>query len=158
MARHLILIISILLLVSCGSRRVNISRLNTEIKTDSSVVVKIDGTYTKESDIVIDEATEELEYKPADTSKPMVINGRTYKNTIIKSIRKNKVTVDKTKVESIILVAKKISIKKVAIKKAIEKSSKKANGYGILILIVCLVLLFTYLWKNRFFILRIIRL
>lgn len=158
MGKHLILIISILLLVSCGSRKVNVSKLNTEIKVDSSVVIKIDGTYVKENDIVIDETAEEFEYKPADTSKPMVINGKIYKNTIIRSIRKNKSTIDKTKVESKVFSVKKISVKKAATKNTVEKSSKKASSYGILILIICAGLFCVYLWKNRFFILRTIRL
>lgn len=158
MVKHLILIISVLLLVSCGSRKVNVSKLNTEIKVDSSVVIKIDGTYVKQNDIVIDEIAEEFEYKPADTSKPMIINGKIYKNTIIRTIKKNKSTIDKTKVESKVSSTKKINIKKAATKKTIEKSSKKASSYGILILIGCIGLLCIYLWRNRFFILRTLRL
>ena len=89
MVKHLILIISLFLLISCGSRKVNISKLNTEIKVDSSVTVKIDGTYVKENNLITNVSIEEFEYKPADTSKPMVIDGIIFKNVIIKKKKEN---------------------------------------------------------------------
>ena len=88
MAKRLILIISLLFLVSCASRKVAIVKEDTKITTDSVAIVKVDGTYVQENNVVTEDCEEEIEYKPLDSLKPMVVNGKQYINTIIKLKKK----------------------------------------------------------------------
>jgi nucleoid-associated protein YgaU len=128
MAKNLILIISLLLLVSCASRKVAIVKEDVKITVDRAVVVKVDGTYVKENNVVTEDCEEEIEYKPLDTLKPMVIDGKQYVNTIIKLKKKKGVRVDKTKVTSKVSSVKKLNVKREDSKKLINKKiDKKAN-------------------------------
>jgi hypothetical protein len=137
MAKRLILIISLLLLVSCASRKVDVSKIAIETKVDSSVVVKVDGTYVKEANVATVETEEELEYKPIDSLKPMVIDGKSYTNTIIKSKKKKTVKIDKTKDIAKVSSVKKLNVKRAESKKVfVKKVDKKANYWMYLWLLV----------------------
>jgi hypothetical protein len=128
MAKRLILIISLLLFVSCASRKVAIVKEDIKTIVDSTVVVKVDGTYVKENNVVTEDCEEEIEYKPLDTLKPMVIDGKQYINTIIKLKKKKGIRVDKTKVTSKVSSVKKLNVKREDSKKLINKKiDKKAN-------------------------------
>jgi hypothetical protein len=129
MAKRLILIISLLLLVSCASRKVDVSKLEDNTKVDSSVVIKVDGTYVKENNVLVKETVEELEYKPLDSLKPMIIDGKQYVNTIIKSKKKNTTKIDKTKDTSKISSVKKLNVKKEEKKKQFDKKVDKKTNY-----------------------------
>ena len=82
-----------LLLVSCGSRKVAIN--NTEIKKDSMAITEIKTV--KESEVIkeninnvfVFESNEEIEICPIDTSKTILVDGKVYKNVIIRA-KKNK--------------------------------------------------------------------
>jgi hypothetical protein len=128
MAKRLILIISLLLFVSCASRKVAIVKEEIKTVVDSVVIVKVDGTYVKENNVVTEDCEEEIEYKPLDTLKPMVIDGKQYVNTIIKLKKKKSIKVDKTKVTSKVSSVKKLNVKREDSKKLINKKiDKKAN-------------------------------
>ena len=128
MAKRLILIISLLLFVSCASRKVAIVKEDIKTVVDSAVVVKVDGTYVKENNVVTEDCEEEIEYKPLDTLKPMVIDGKQYINTIIKLKKKKGIKIDKTKVTSKVSSVKKLNVKREDSKKLINKKiDKKAN-------------------------------
>ena len=123
-----IFIILALLIVSCASRKVAIAKEDIKATVDSISVTKTDGTYVKQTNLFINESVDEVEYKPADTSKPMVVNGVKYFNTIIKSKKTKKSIVDTTKVKSIIKIDKKVSVKKEIKKTSLNKKiDKKAN-------------------------------
>ena len=143
-----IFIILVLLITSCASRKVDVSKLSVETKVDSSVVIKIDGTYVKENNVATDDSEEEIEYKPLDTLKPMVIDGKQYLNTIIKLKKKKGIKIDKTKVISKVSSIKKLNVKKEDSKKSINKKiDKKANYWmylWFLIPIVIIVILERY--------------
>jgi hypothetical protein len=128
MAKRLILIISLLLMVSCASRKVAIVKEDTKITTDSTVILKVDGTYVKENNIAVNETVEEIEYKPIDTLKPMVIAGKQYINTIIKVRKQKVIKVDKTKAIAKVSSVKKLNVKREESKKVVSKKvDKKAN-------------------------------
>ena len=128
MAKRLILIISLLLLVSCASRKVAIVKEDTKITIDSTTTVKVDGTYVKENNIAVNETVEEIEYKPIDTLKPMVIAGKQYINTIIKVRKQKVIKVDKTKAIAKVSSIKKLNVKREERKKVVSKKvDKKAN-------------------------------
>lgn len=134
MARQLILIISILFLASCASRKVDVAKVSVIAKVDSSVVVKVDGTYVKDNNVITIESNDEVEYVAQDTSKPMEIEGRVFKNVIIRSKKAKKTTVDKTKEKKQVSSVKKLNVKKEDSKKTFEKKVDKKANY------------FVYLW------------
>lgn len=143
-----IFIILVLLITSCASRKVDVSKLTIETKVDSSVVVKIDGTYVKENNVVTEDSEEEIEYKPLDTLKPMVIDGKQYLNTIVRLKKKKGIKIDKTKVISKVSSIKKLNVKKEDSKKTVDKKiDKKANYWmylWFLIPILIIVILERY--------------
>jgi hypothetical protein len=124
-----IIIILVLLLASCASRKVDTSKSTIQTKTDSSVVVKIDGTYVKDNNVFTEETVDEVEYKPLDSLKPMVINGKSYTNTVIRSKKKRSVKVDKTKSIAKVSSVKKLNVKREGKKESFEKHIKKETNY-----------------------------
>jgi hypothetical protein len=129
MAKRLILIFSLLLLVSCAARKVDVSKVNIDTKVDSSLVIKIDSTYVKDSNIITNETIDEVEYKPLDSLKPMVINGKSYTNTVIKSKKKHSVKTDKTKAITKVSSVKKLNVKRAESKKVFVKNIDKKPNY-----------------------------
>ena len=148
MAKRLILIISLLLLVSCASRKVAIVKEDTKITMDSVAIVKVDGTYVQENNVVTEDCEEEIEYKPLDTLKPMIIDGKQYINTIIKLKKRKGIKIDKTKVTKKVSSVKKLNVKREESKKVVNKKvDKKANYWmylWFLIPIVIIVILEKY--------------
>jgi hypothetical protein len=124
-----IIIPLLLALVSCGARKVETSKVEEIAKVDSSVVIKIDGTHVAKTNVHIEETAEEIEYKPLDSLKPMVVNGKEYNNTIIKIKRHNKKLLDTSSVESTLKVNKKVNLKKEDKKRIKTKSTKKSPNY-----------------------------
>lgn len=153
MVKRLILITSIILITSCASRKVDVAKVNVSSKIDSSLVVKVDGTYTKENNIVVNETEEEFEYTPVDTSKPMIISGKEYKNVVIKSKKQSKRKVDKTKEKNITSSIKKLNVKKDEVKKEyVKKVDKKANYYVLLwLLLPILIIWFLENYSSKIF-------
>jgi len=82
--RKLVFILVSILFISCASRKVQVN--NTEIKTDS-VVEKKDTIAIKTVDSIYiknDITTNEITIQPLDTCKPFMIDGKTYKNVVIR--------------------------------------------------------------------------
>ncbi len=153
MAKQFTIIISILLLVSCASRKVDVAKVEVLNKMDSSIVVKVDGTYVKDNNVVTIESTDEVEYVAKDTSKPMEIEGKLFKNVIIKSKKSKKTTIDKTKENKRVSSIKKLNVKKEATKKIFKKKiDKKANYFVYLWLLLIPVGMYVYRQiKNKIF-------
>lgn len=145
MAKQFILVISLLFLFSCASRKVDVSKVAEKTKVDSLVEVKVDGTYVKDNNIVTVDSTEEVEYVAQDTSKPMVINGKVFKNVIIKSKKAKKTTIDKTKEKKHVSSTKKLNVKKEGKKLDLNKKiDKKANYFVYLWLMIIPVGIYIY--------------
>lgn len=124
-----ILIILLLILSSCAARKVDVSKESISTKVDSSVVVKVDGTYVKDNNVFVNETIEEVEYKPLDSLKPMFIDGKSYTNTVIKSKKKRSVKIDKTKAIVKVSSLKKLNVKKESTKKVFVKKVDKKTNY-----------------------------
>lgn len=152
-----IFILLIILLSSCASRKVIVNKVDTEVKIDSVSIVKINDTYTNENNVFIKESISELEYKPLDALKPMVINGKEYINTIIKAKQSTKIVVDTTKTKVIVKVEKEVAIKKEIKNKIFKKNIKKEINYSIYIWLILFIVLayalYRYLKKQFPFIL-----
>jgi len=80
----------IMLTCSCGARKVQKSIIKEETKTEQATTEKKDITIDNQTKTVINEDADEIEVKPIDTSKAIIVNGKTYKNAIV-TLRKKKV-------------------------------------------------------------------
>jgi hypothetical protein len=89
--KNLILILA-LLLTGCGARKTAV--VTTEEKKDSVAIVtvlkQVETEKKTEENISVSiiEEGEEITITPIDTTKEIVVNGKTYKNVVIKSKKK----------------------------------------------------------------------
>lgn len=124
-------ILVLLLLCGCGTRKVEKTENNSE-------KINIENNYSMGEKIVLNDV---FTYTPADISKPMIIDGKSYKNAILKS--------DKS-----ILKYKTIEIKtKYNITKTITvyKTTKKTDNTILYIGLFALLLIFIYFKTGNIF-------
>lgn len=145
------LIFLLLIFTSCGSRKVNVDKVDVVLKTDSISVVKQEVVATKDNHISIVTDTDEVEIVPIDTTKYIEVDGKKYHNVKIRYKKTKKVLVDTTKIK----VSKNDSQVVKTIKNKKEKTFKKDvdkkeshSVYWWWLLIVALVILFFYA-KNK---------
>jgi ATP-dependent Zn protease len=158
-----LILLLLIILTSCASRKVQINR--TEIKKDSIVETKVSVTTieTKEktdsTNIITNIDNSEITITPIDTCKEIVVEGKHYKNVVLK-IKKNKVntlyTNNKTesnnkRIDSVATVKVNKTEKISGKNKTIEK---KADYWWILWWILLILTLYQ-LWRNRLSLLRL---
>jgi hypothetical protein len=149
--KNLIFVLA-LLLTSCGARKVAIN--NTEVKKDSTAITEVKvETETKveteeTTNVFVFEECEEIEITPIDTSKVMLVNGKTYKNVSIKA-KKKKIgssytnTIKTSDVKTVDSIAKSVIVKKEnTVVKTKDVDKKEAVSLNVLwwILIILLIL------------------
>jgi len=146
------LVISLLvLLCSCGSRKVQKSNVKEETKTEQTAKVNNDVETKTETKTVINDESQELEITPIDTAKVLIINGKTYKNAKVKfttrkaktEINAKEVVKDKSKSEIKAVTA----VKKQTTTKDIEKKSNPFMPLLWLLIPAVLVLIWKYKYK-----------
>jgi hypothetical protein len=145
----------LLLLVSCGARKINKSTTETETKSEISVIdsTKV-VTFTDSSSTI---CTDEFEITPVDTLKPIVIIDSQGKKTTIKNGRiKKRTQISRFKALKSQSVHNTRKTKKTTTQstKASEKHVERKESFGWLWLILIIaVILYIY---RRFFISRFI--
>lgn len=103
----LYLIAALIMLMSCGSRKTEIQRINTKKDSTVSITSNVVKTGTKEkkdsTNINLNIIEDELTFTPIDTAKEIVIDGKSYRNVVLRikktkdnSIYKNNNTVSET--------------------------------------------------------------
>lgn len=130
-----LLLLASIFLIGCGSRHIETEKVVVK-SAETSIVNLVDSsktnTKTDESTIVVDNSLiDNIIIEPRDTTKPITIDGHTYRNVIIKHKRsKNNITTTKSinvlKTEQKAVNLKVENIKKVNVtqnKKEIVKSS-----------------------------------
>jgi hypothetical protein len=139
MVKHLTLIFLSLFLLSCGARKVSISKSYSETKIDSVVSEKKETESIQQKGVSIKEDIDEIELVPIDSTKPIVVNGKEYFNTIVR-IKKTKREINDT-TKSIVksLVQKETKVKKEEKQKLFIKSVDKKPNYFILWVLLALV-------------------
>lgn len=138
-------LIILLLITSCASRKVDISKQQIETKTDSTSVVRIDSTSTINNNIKIVENISELEIKPLNDSLPIVIDGTSYFNAVLKYKKHNKVLVDTSKKIVSKNALKQVSKSKQETKNIKEKTvDKKVNNFVYLWLLLIPIGMYLY--------------
>jgi len=153
------LIIFSLLLVSCGSRKVQVN--TTEIKKDSSVTTtQIDSsksikTTDDSTNINIDTEETEISITPLDSTKEIKVNGKTYFNVklSIKRRKDNSLYRNNNKVSQIQL---KHQIKHTEAKSSTKQNTKVKNidrKESILnywwILLILIIIYSAYKWQSK---------
>lgn len=140
--RYLILF---LLITSCASRKVAIVKEETKIKTDSVAITKTDSTSIINKNVYFTENTSELEIKPLNDSLPIVIDGTSYFNAVLKYKKQNKVLVDTSKIIVSKNVLKQVSKSKTETKSIKNKTiDKKANYWVYLWLLLIPIGMYLY--------------
>ena len=138
-------LIVLLLITSCASRKIDISKQQIETKTDSTSVVRIDSTSTINNNIKIVENYSELEIKPLNDSLPIVIDGTSYFNAVLKYKNHNKVLVDTSKKIVSKNALKQVSKSKQETKNIKEKTvDKKVNNFVYLWLLLIPIGMYLY--------------
>ena len=160
----LIILLLATVLTSCGARKVDINKI--EIKKESVVETKVLVTTienkikTDSTNIVTTIDNSEIVITPIDTCKEIVVEGKVYKNVVLR-IKKNKVNTlytnnkreSNNKCKDSVAVIKVNKTETVSGKnKTIEK---KANYWWIL-WILLLILILYQLWRNRLSLLKLL--
>jgi len=125
MARLLTLICLSLLVFSCSTKKVAISKSVVDTRTDSVVVQKKDSVVFQQNAISIKEDINEIEIVPIDSTKPVVIEGREYFNATVKIKKNKREVVDTTKTNFTVSDYKQSEVKKEETKQDYEKSVDK---------------------------------
>jgi hypothetical protein len=152
-----IIFIILIALTSCSSRKVLIDK--TDIKKDSIaetkvVVTKIDTTNkTDSTKVIINTDSSEVTITPIDSSKTIIVDGKTYKNVVLK-IKKNKSNTLYTnnKKESNIKRIDSVATSKAEIKEHQVGKTKiidKEQNYWFLFWWILLILIIYLLWRNK---------
>jgi hypothetical protein len=140
--RYLILF---LLITSCASRKVDVSKTEIKTNTDSTAITKTDSTSIINKNVYFTENTSELEIKPLNDSLPIVIDGTSYFNAVLKYKKQNKALVDTSKIIVSKKVSKQVSKSKQETKNIKEKHiDKKANYFVYLWLLLIPVGMYLY--------------
>lgn len=125
-------LILLLLLTSCSVRKVQVNKEQT--KTDSVSTIKIDSVSKEQNNIVTIKNSEEFEVSPLVDSIPMIVNGITYKNAILKHKKAKTIIVDRSKKIVSKNVVKNVEVKREVSKK--EKTIERVSYWWLLIPIV----------------------
>lgn len=146
-----IIVISVLaFLCSCASRKT--AKSQTEIKTETqSTETTETKTDVNTSIVTVDTSTtNEIEFIPVDNTKPIIIDGKSYTNVIIKRVNKknNVVTVENEKVSQIEQKAVKTKGKQVI--EVEQKETQKETNYNWWWLIILLIISGYVIYKKYF--------
>jgi sorbitol-specific phosphotransferase system component IIBC len=148
-----LILLSTILLFSCGTRKVNKSDTTEKVKTEITDNSKSE-TKTDTNVKVIDcTDTDELVIVPVDNTKEIIVNGKTYKNVTLKHLKvKNNITTNKVeKVAKIEQKAVKVNVKA---KKSVEvkqTESTKGNFWNWVLLIICITaFIFFVIWSRKY--------
>lgn len=151
MVRLLTLICLSLLVFSCSTKKVAITKSVLETKTDSVVVEKKDSLAFQQNAISIKEVIDEIEIVPIDTSKPLIIEGKQYFNASVKIKKAKREVVDSTKIAVAVTDYKQTEVSKEETKETYNKSVDKkpsAMNMAWLLLIPIAILSIRFFFKK----------
>jgi hypothetical protein len=150
-------IILLILLTSCASRQVDVNKTNARKDsvsvTDVSLVVKENKEKKDSTNIKINTETDEITITPIDSSEGIIVEGKNYKNVIIK-LKRNKTNTSyaNSSKETINTLKDSIATNKTTTKEVIENKTKEVNRgtrYYLIFWLFLLILILYLLWRNR---------
>jgi len=136
------LLILLLLLTSCGTRKVNKS--TEETKQDKVETVQNNIQVKENVAVKVIDSTDEISIEPIDSIKPMVIDGKSYLNVKIKHKKRKvntSIVLDKTTSDT----SKKKTIEKIEVvkdDKVIERKTSLVTQLWWLWLLILLFILY----------------
>lgn len=152
-----LLLIICMVLISCGSRKVTIDKLNIKKDSTATTEVKVITVEAKQktdsTNIVTTVDSSEITITPIDTCKEIIVEGKVYKNVVLK-IKKNKTNTlytnnkKESETKHIDSAATSKVIKKEVVDSKLKTVDKKAN-YCWVIWLLLLILILYLLWRNR---------
>ena len=141
MARlHTLLFLS-LLLFSCSTKKVAITKSFVKTKTDSVVVEKKESLAVTQNAISIKEDIDEIEVVPVDASKPIVIGGKEYFNAAVRIKKTKREVVDTTRAVVAQVENRTIEVRKEETRKELDKKVEKTSPTFIWVAIVLILVL-----------------
>tara|TARA_R110000868_G_scaffold24479_1_gene96608 strand:+ start:346 stop:834 length:489 start_codon:yes stop_codon:yes gene_type:complete len=159
-----LILLFLIILTSCASRQVQVDKL--DIKKDSVAETKVIVT-TVENKIKTDSTNitttidnSEITITPIDTCKEIVVEGKVYKNVVLK-IKKNKANTlytnnkkesNNKRMDSVAIIKVNKTEKVSGKNKTIDK---EANYWWILWLLLLILILYQ-LWRNRLSLLKLL--
>ena len=149
MVRLLILICLSLLVFSCSTKKVAISKSLVETKVDSVVVEKKDSVAFQQNAISIKEDIDEIEVVPIDNTKPIVIGGKEYFNASVKIKKTKREVVDSTKIAVAVSDYKQTEVSKEQSTETYDKSVEKKINYFEYFWLPILLILLVLVYKLR---------
>ncbi len=159
-----IILLFLIILTSCASRQVQVDKL--DVKKDSVAETKVTVTTienkikTDSTNILTTIDSSEITITPIDTCKEIIVEGKVYKNVVLK-IKKNKVNTLYTNNKTESNNKRMDSVATVKVNKTEKISGKnktidrKANYWWILWLILLILTLYQ-LWRNRLSLLKLL--
>lgn len=155
MKKYLLLII--FTLMSCGARKsqVNVVDVKKDSLVETSTKVVVDVVEVKKDTTSIKTIIEddEITITPIDSSKNFVVDGKTFKNVIIKRSKK-KITssYNNNKTELNAKRTDSSSTSKLETKESIQVKTKKVDvkqNYWSLFWLILIILILYLLWQNK---------
>jgi hypothetical protein len=145
MKQIIILLFSISLLSSCGSRKVVIEEVEKDSLSQIStkIVTKEDIKIETKNDIITDEFT----ITPLDTCKDIVVNGIKYKNVVL-SYKKTKDNSLHTEQKKVSKKEDKKQITKVEVKEDKKKVKRESNPFLPFLWLLIPIIIYI-LWRNK---------
>jgi len=151
------ILLFLIILTSCASRNVQIDKLNIKKDSTATTEVKVITVEAKQktdsTNIVTTIDSNEIIITPIDTCKEIIVEGKVYKNVILK-IKKNKTNTlytnnkKESETKRIDSAATSKVIKKEVVDSKLKTVDKKAN-YCWIIWLLLLILILYLLWRNR---------
>jgi hypothetical protein len=132
----------LVLLASCGARKVDVQKTETVVKVDSTSVTKKEESTTTQNNISINTDIDECEIVPLDNTKPVIIGDKKYYNAKIKYKKTKVALVDTTKKENFKKESQEVKLVKDKKEKAFKKNVDKKESYSIYWWWLLIILLF----------------
>ena len=151
MVRLLTLIFLSLLVFSCSTKKIAVSKSEVETSTDSVVVEKKDSVAVQQNAISIKEDIDEIEVVPIDNTMPIVIGGKEYFNAAVKIKKTKRDVVDTTKTTVAVADYNQTEVSKEESKETYEKLvDKKPSALNMawLLLIPIVILSIRFFFKK----------
>ena len=159
-----LILLFLIVLTSCASRQVQVDKL--DIKKDSVAETKVIVTTvenkikTDSTNIVTTIDNSEITITPIDTCKEIIVEGKVYKNVVLK-IKKNKANTLYTNNKTESNNKRMDSVATVKVNKTEKVSGKnktidKKANYAWLIWLLLLILILYQLWRNRLSLLKLL--
>jgi len=134
-------------MTSCGSRKVAKSKTQEQEQKTEKSTLEIETRVTDNTKIIDTSTTDEIEIIPIDNTKPIVVNGKEYKNVKIKrQKKKNNISIVKdVKVQQNV---QKSDIKTVKTNKVVKtKQIERKQSYWWLLWFLLLIPIYI-LWRK----------